>query len=241
MRGLREEIMAGYGQVDHEEKDDRTVVTEIDKAVEQKIVDALLAEFPDIGVYGEEHGKQGSEERYWLIDPIDGTESYVRGLPGVTTIIGLVEDGEVTQSYIYDPVEDVLYSAYKGQGAFADEEEIHVSKRPINRATIYVGSSTPLQRPEIMRAIKDAGVFYVGLFFGAGIKALYVATGKIEGNIYIEHGGHDWDHLPTRMLAEEAGAIFTELPNDQNKWSYAVLAPGINDTIIEAVQRELHA
>lgn len=213
LRSLRSEIMAAYGQVDHDVKEDLSVVTEIDKKVEQKIIDALNSELPDHGILGEEHGQQGSTDTYWVIDPIDGTESYVRGLPGATSMMALVEDGVAVQSYIYDPVDDIMYSAFKGGGAYADDEQIKVLNRPIDRS--IVATSTGLGRfsPEVLKDIYDTGVFYVSQYFGSGLKAVYMATGKIDGIIAYNKpggGGGPWDFIPTQLLIEEAGAKITK-------------------------------
>lgn len=240
LRSLRGEIMAAYGQIGHELKEDNSVVTKIDKLVEKKIVDALLAEFSDIGVLGEEHGQQGSQESYWLIDPIDGTESYVRGLPGVTSMIGLVENGEITQCYIYDPVEDVMYSAYKGMGAYADDKKIAVVERPLQRSIVAVSSAMPYKKPELMKAMKEAGTFYISTYYGAGCKAVYLATGKVDGVVVHNSSGGMWDYAPTAFLMKEAGAVYTEFDGlGLESRSYALLSPSIQNQLISVIKEAI--
>lgn len=80
-RSLRPMIMTSYGKVDHIVKANSTPVTEIDTALETHMKNLLLEQFPGIGFHGEEHGRSGSTETYWLIDPLDGTENYIRGRP----------------------------------------------------------------------------------------------------------------------------------------------------------------
>ena len=237
-RSLRSEIMAAYGAIEHELKDNLTVVTEIDRMVEQRIIDALSEEFPDIGFNGEEHGKHGNSDTYWLIDPIDGTESYIRGLPGVMSMIGLVENGECTQSYIYDPVHDVMYSAYKGGGAFADDEPLRVAERPLERSLIAVGSKMIYEELETVLALKNAGVYHVSQYFGAGAKGVYLATGKIDGIVYYNQGGGPWDHLPPKLLAIEAGARYTDYGNpDPERHNYTLLAPTVYEQLTKVTDR----
>ncbi len=234
--------MAAYGNIDHDLKENQTVVTEIDRRVEHKLVNALKAKYPKIGFLGEEHGQQGSKDIYWLIDPIDGTESYVRGLPGVTSIIGLVENGQVTQSYIYDPVDDVMYSAKEGQGAYADGKKINVAQRSLERSIVAVTTAILKYKPEFINELYEKGPYYVSQYFGSGIKAVYMATGKIDGLITYNlenQGGGPWDYAPTSFLACEAGAIRTTL--DQGgvmSSSYALLSPTINDDLQDFINKE---
>jgi len=238
LKSTREEIMAGYGAIDHDVKHDSTVVTEIDQSIERQITDALLAEYPDIGIHGEEFGKQGNAETYWLIDPIDGTENFVRGLPGITTIIGLMSGGEAVEAYVYDIVNDIVYSAAKGKGAYADTVPIHASVRTVDRATISIGNTITHQYPEISQALKSVGVDYIGMHHGSGIKAIYIAAGKIEGCVYMHNRGGDWDHLPTQLLMTEAGNIVTPLGDSEpGAWKYTILAPSVHEQCVSAIKR----
>lgn len=241
LKSLRGEIMTAYGKVDHELKGDLSVVTEIDKNIEKRIIEALSTKYPEIGFHGEEHGRKGSVERYWLIDPIDGTENYVRGLPGATTIIGLVENGEVTQSYIYDPVEDIVYSAFTNMGAYADDSRIYASDRELKRAFIIVATTLTISRPNFCAEVKSKGVSYVGQMYGSGIKAIYMATGKIDGLItHTPIGGGPWDFAPTAFLAKEAGAILTYFDDEGvDSRSYALLSPVINDDLIQTIKEQI--
>ena len=241
MRSVRDEILAGYGKADHDVKSDNTVVTDTDKSVERKITAALREKFPDVGIRGEEHGDSGDMDNYWLVDPIDGTENYVRGLPGITTIIALVEGGELTQSYIYDIVDDDLYWAVRGEGAFKDDTQINVVERELSRTLLTLSSNMPLRHPDVIRGLKDAGVKQMPILMGAGIKGCYVAGGKLDGILYLNHGGHEWDHRPIQLLACEAGAKFTELPLQvEGRWSYALTTPRIHDAVVKAVNQVLH-
>ncbi|MDO8265442.1 MAG: inositol monophosphatase family protein [Candidatus Saccharibacteria bacterium] len=241
LRNLRGEIMAVYGKIDHELKGDLSVVTEIDKNIEKRIVEALSAKYPEIGFHGEEHGRKGSTERYWLVDPIDGTENYIRGLPGVTTILGLVENGEVTQSYIYDPVEDVVYSAFKGMGAFANDKQISVSDRPLSRSFVMLTCNNLDLDVRLAKKITEAGAAYVGKIYGSGINAVYLCSGKIDGGVTnIAVYGGPWDFAPTSFLAKEAGAILTSFDGGSiESRSYAILNPIINEELLPIIKEQI--
>src|SRR6185295_6107029 len=95
---------------------------------EARIVELLSARFPNYGFLGEEFGeRRGRSNTRWIIDPIDGTKNFIRGIPFFATLIALEEAGEVTTGVMYAPaINDLLY-ARKGQGAFANGRQVHVS------------------------------------------------------------------------------------------------------------------
>ena len=110
-----------------ERKADASPVTLADREAEERAVAVLRAAFPDCGVLGEEYGEQGAQDRRWIIDPIDGTRSFIRGIPFFATLIALEEDGEITTGVIYAPALDDLLYAQKGQGAFDRGGRLRVS------------------------------------------------------------------------------------------------------------------
>src|SRR5881397_1692172 len=108
-------------------KADDTPVTPADREAEQAIVEILGRAFPDCGVLGEEFGGRGTKEVRWIVDPIDGTKNFVRGIGIWATLIALEERGEVTVGVIHNPVTAELYTARRGAGAFLNGERIRVS------------------------------------------------------------------------------------------------------------------
>ncbi len=98
-------------------KADQSPVTAADRAAEQVIVETLQSQFPAYGFLGEEFGEQlGTTDTRWIIDPIDGTKNFIRGIPYFATL--LEEAGEITLGVIYAPAEQTLFYAAKGFGAF---------------------------------------------------------------------------------------------------------------------------
>jgi fructose-1,6-bisphosphatase/inositol monophosphatase family enzyme len=92
-----------------ETKADQSPVTAADRAAERAIVETLRRAFPEYGVLGEEFGAQtGDADARWIIDPIDGTQNFIRGMPYFATLIALEEAGEITVGVIYAPAEDDL-------------------------------------------------------------------------------------------------------------------------------------
>src|SRR5437660_12772093 len=86
-----------------EYKADRSPVTQADRECEQRIVEILHASFPDYGIVGEEFGERPGAGARWIIDPIDGTKSFIRSMPYFATLTGLEEEGEITTGVVYAP------------------------------------------------------------------------------------------------------------------------------------------
>lgn len=117
--GFREELMRSYGNIEHHSKSDGSPVTDLDVKIETSLKAKLAARYPEIGFYGEETGKvAGSIDATWVIDPIDGTSSFIHGLSYCTNMAGLVVEGVTVASVIYQFVSDDLYTAIRGEGAY---------------------------------------------------------------------------------------------------------------------------
>src|SRR5579875_3961569 len=111
-----------------EAKPDDSPVTAADRACEKLIVDRITLEFPDDGVLGEEGARRTSRSgRQWIIDPIDGTRDFLRGIPLWAVLIGLEQDGEVVAGVAHCPRQGLLLWAARGVGAWMDGARIAVS------------------------------------------------------------------------------------------------------------------
>jgi len=126
-----------------ETKPDLTPVSEADRAVERALRDLIASERPGDSVLGEEYGDDGVADRQWILDPIDGTKNYVRGVPVWATLIALLEDGEITVGVVSSPPLGRRWWASRGNGAFVREP----------------GSDAPRQlRVSAVSALADASV-----------------------------------------------------------------------------------
>jgi histidinol-phosphatase len=110
-------------------KPDLTPVSEADRAVEQALRSELARVRPDDAVLGEEYGSEGTSTRRWILDPIDGTKNYVRGVPVWSTLIGLMEDGEVTVGVVSAPALGRRWWAARDHGAWATDPLSHAPRR----------------------------------------------------------------------------------------------------------------
>lgn len=179
------------------------VVTELDLKIEELIIDRLRKYDPSIPCVGEESGGKFAE-RMWLIDPIDGTGHFIRGIPFCTTMIALIEKGEVVFSVIHDFVRGDVYSAEAGKGSNRNKEPIRVSSRPIRQAYISLESvlKTPEQVYKFRVLQKKCAIMHT---INCGYEFALVASGKIEGRISLNPYGQVWDYAAGALLVKEAG------------------------------------
>ncbi len=201
VRAYRPKILQNHGKIDPAIKSDATPVTEFDRELEQLLRQALATFDSGIGFEGEEFGKAGNEETFWLIDPIDGTENFVRGLPFVRNMVTLIHDNRPVSTFIYKPITDELFTASEGSGAFKNAQTIHVSNRPLTRAWIEL--SSPLKSLEAVAVVQTLKPCMTG--FRTIGEFTYVAEGQLDGMLVYQAGGGPWDYAPRALLVQEAG------------------------------------
>ncbi len=205
-------------------KPDRTPVTRADREAEQAIVDTLAAAFPDVGFLGEELGARGPSERRWIVDPIDGTQNFVRRIPVWATLIALEDRGEVTVGVVYNPVTDELYTARRGGGAWLNGRRLRVSEVARLDEAQLVHAGLRLVRASgfwegFVRLVDATGRQRgFGDYWGYGL----VAEGKAE--IYAEVDLKPWDLAACKVLVEEAGGRFTDFAGRPTIYTGTALA-----------------
>lgn len=180
-------------------------LTVVDGAVERLIIDRLGRAFAGDRFVGEEGGGSYGP-RTWVIDPIDGTSNFARGIPHFCVSIAFLDGGRPAIGVIYDPIADELFAARRGGGATVNGRPMRVSgATDIRRATIELGWSSrrpPEVYTETVRRILASG----GGFHRSGSGALgiaYVADGRNDG--YFEAHINAWDALAGLVMVREAG------------------------------------
>jgi len=203
-KGFRQELMTQYGVISHTRKADMTQVTELDIKIEQSLKDQLTRSFPELGFQGEETGKFGNEQQFWLVDPIDGTSSFIRGLPFCTNMAALIDDNQTVAAIIYDFVNDVLYTAIKGEGAYRNQQKMHIDvDRQSGNLSIY--SLTNHRFNDLSTTMLNAGIKCFYPFGAAGHSYAMLAEGKIDGVSVLNTKTGAHDNAPGMLLVREAG------------------------------------
>jgi histidinol-phosphatase len=193
-----------------ERKQDHSPVTIADRECERRIVEVIRSAFPDHSILGEELGEQIGDSRKWIVDPIDGTKSFIRGIPFFASLIALEEEGEVTTGVIYAPAIDDLLYAQRGWGAFDADGPLHVSdRRTLASSMLVFGGASVLRQTGHWGAYErlvDASARQRG--YGDYFGYTFVARGQAEAMIDVDL--KPWDLAALKVIVEEAGGRFTD-------------------------------
>lgn len=229
---MRPELMKHYGSIEHNSKSDNSPVTELDIKVETTIKSRLAAQFPHIGFHGEETDDTPSTSgALWIVDPIDGTSSFIHGLPYCTNMAGLVVDGVTVASIIYQFPTDELYTAIRGKGAYRNGEKITVKNTELNNSLIFSGSFVYKNLHPIFAP------YSIGLYapLGAsGYEYTRLAAGNIQAVTKLRCGSQIHDNVPGVLLAEEAGAqliSFNEKTYTYESLSFIIGTPNVMEVV----------
>ena len=211
---LAPQLLKAQGAIEHKLKSDKTVVTEMDLIVEERLRQALAKFDKGIGFGGEETGVDFDQQTFWLADPIDGTEPFIRGMPFATNMIALIHDGEPVMSVINNFAVSEYYLAIKGEGATCNGHAIRVSDRQPDRAWLAYGVAAERQDAHGLYDELHTIVTALRRFCGAGYDYSQVARGSIEGRLAYHGHGHEWDFAPGALLVQEAGGRVANIGSD---------------------------
>ncbi len=190
-----------------ESKGHQDLVSNADRETELLIRAAIEERWPDDGIVGEEHARRvGSSGHDWVIDPIDGTANFVRGIPQWCVVIACTHQGETILGVIAEPVSGEVFHAARGEGAFLNGKPMRATGAAgLGEGSVGTGFSGRAPATNIVTAITriiDEG----GIFFRNASGALmlaYVAAGRLLG--YMEEHMNSWDCVAGLLMVEEAG------------------------------------
>lgn len=190
-----------------ESKGHQDLVSNADKDTETLVRAAIEERFPDDGIVGEEFGrKHGTSGFDWVIDPIDGTANFVRGIPQWCVAIAVAENGEAVIGVINEPSSGELFHASKGGGAFCNGNPMRASQASgIGEGSVGTGFSGRVHATNIVkvvdRIVSDGGVFFRNA--SGALMLAYVAGGRLLG--YVEEHMNSWDCVAGLLMIQEAG------------------------------------
>ncbi len=196
-------------------------VTNIDNNAEQAIIDTIKKSYPKHTIISEECGEiKGEDNDYqWVIDPLDGTTNFVKGIPHFCVSIALKVKGKLDQAVIYDPMRGELFTASRGKGAQLNGFRIRVKQHKELDGTI-LATGFPFKQKQHTDAymnmfktlfMKTADMRRAG---SAALDLAYVAAGRVDG--FFELGLKPWDTAAGELLVIEAGGLVTDLSGGHN-------------------------
>jgi histidinol-phosphatase len=217
-----------------EAKADGTPVTDADRAIERALRARLARRRPDDAVLGEEFGAAGDAGRRWVLDPLDGTEWFARGIPLWGTLIALERDGEPLVAVISAPALKRRWCAARGAGAWRDGRPIRVSSVAsvedafVAHANLYLGFAI------------DAGPLLAAARLSGGFESFLAPMLVAEGaaDAAFAPRGYVWDLLPAQLIVEEAGGTFTDFDGRRTAAGRGAVAanPALHADVLERLQ-----
>ena len=195
-------------------------VTEVDRRSEEIVQNIIRTAYPDHSFFGEEQVSadprpedevlDAAGENLWVVDALDGTTNFIRGIPQFAVSVALVQRGTITAGAVYDPSRDELFSAARGQGAFLNGRPIHVSRaRSLSESILSFGfpaSDMEKRSRTVERFLRVSPLLgSIRVFNCASLLLCYTACGRID--LTFEQGIHLWDMAAGLLLVEEAGGI----------------------------------
>jgi len=191
-------------------------VSAADKRSEKILFEELQKARPDFGFLMEEGGevpaKGRDSGRRWIIDPLDGTDNFLHGVPQWCISLALEEDGEVTHGIVYDPIKDEKFYAEKGNGAFVNSKRLRVSGRS-EMPLCMIGCGHPDRffknmnpYAKLFHAVHRTGASQRRMG-AAALDLAYIAAGRFDG--FYEHSLSPWDIAAGSLIIKEAGGTIT--------------------------------
>jgi histidinol-phosphatase len=227
-----------------ERKKDGTAVTQADREVETMARAKVASSGILLDVLGEEMGGDGataprsSGRARMIIDPIDGTEEFSRGIPTFGTLMGIERDGEIVAGFVSAPALHTHWWAYRGEGAYRDGRRLHVSSvAQLSDAMIFTTGVGPSKNQE-MRAklVRLMGSGKHGRSLGGYWQHMLVAEGAVE--VAIDLTSKPWDLAPLGIIVEEAGGRSTTLSGIRSIYKGELLSTNgkLHDEVLKLLQ-----
>ncbi len=239
-------IVRSFEQLDKVEvqsKGTNDFVTDVDISAEEAIIETIRKSYPDHTIIGEESGllKGKDDDFQWIIDPLDGTTNFIKGIPHFAVSIALKVKGKLDQAVIFDPIRGELFTASRGKGAQLNGFRIRVKNHKDLSGTI-LATGFPFKHKQHTTAymamlnalfMKSSDVRRAGC---PSLDLAYVAAGRADG--FFEIGLKPWETAAGELLIIEAGGLVTDFNggHEQVKSGNIVAA---NTHILKAVLKEI--
>jgi histidinol phosphatase-like enzyme (inositol monophosphatase family) len=224
-----------------QQKADQSPVTIADQRAEEMLRKKIHQYFPDHGIIGEEFGKEAEDKEWvWTVDPIDGTRSFIQGLPLFATLLSLLHKGEPVMGIICLPALGETVWAVKGKGTYSGDRRLHVSTHSkikdsvLATADLYCFREKKQLRfwnqlhsqAKLVRTYPDA--------FGH----LMAIRGSVD--VMVDPWAYIWDFAPCKIMVQEAGGAFMNFTGNKNSINEGSALVG-NAKLVKALQKSIQA
>src|SRR5215467_9472419 len=219
-RGLKRD----FGEIEHLQvslKGPANFVTAADHRAEEILCAELSAARPGYGFLGEEGGRREGTDRThtWIVDPLDGTSNFMHGIPHFAISIGLEREGAIVAGLVYNPINDELFTAERGKGAFLNNQRLRVAARRRLADAVVACGLPHLGRGDLALGMREVAAVQgkvAGLrrFGAASLDLAWVAAGRVDA--YWERNLSPWDIAAGLILVREAGGFASDLDGGED-------------------------
>jgi len=213
------ELLSRFNRARVMDKADGSLVTDADLMMQQELTRLLAERWPEIAMLGEEmtseeHLSALKKDRFWCLDPLDGTTNFASGLPYFAVSLALIEQGEVICGVVYDPVRQESFRADRGRGAWLNDEPLEITNRPSQLAACIGLIDLKRVGPDVAVKLIQSPPFRSHRNFGAvALEWCWMASGRAQ--LYLHGGQKLWDYAAGRLVFLESGGSAYGVADDE--------------------------
>lgn len=202
--------------LEHKEKEDKSPVTKADLEADEIIIKELKAATPQYNIRTEESDEINNDSEYtWVVDPLDGTTNFARGLPVFATTLALLKGDNIVLAVTYNPITNSKFSAHAGNGAFWNGAEIKVSdQKSFDKSIVTLGRARDEESKKKTLSTINSIYFqsHQRILGSSALELAWVASGRTEAFVCI--GLNNWDVAAGILLVKEAGGKITNFDGE---------------------------
>lgn len=225
-------------------KANNTIVTVADEEINDLVIKRVTERYPAHDIDGEEASRRHGSKYVWACDPIDGTASFIMGLPVSVFSLALVIDGQPEVGVIYAPFSDHLYWASRGRGAYMNSQPIHVSQHSLDDRVEMNVDWWPSAPWDVMQVVHDLAYekdVYVTTVGSTTHAAALVARGEFVASVFVGTKGKNVDIAAAKVIVEEAGGKVTDLFGREQRYDQdirgAIVSNGVvHEELVQAMK-----
>ena len=223
-------IIRDFGEVEKlqvSKKGPKDFVTKTDKKVEKILIEELSKSKKNYSFISEETGKikNKDKENIWIIDPIDGTNNFLHGIPHFAISIAFKSKNEIVSGLIFDPIKDEMFFAEKNKGAYLNNQRMRVSNKSTLDHCLFGSNQEGVKFTNLNTRLSGC----------ASLDLAYVASGRLDG--FFHNRINLWDIAAGVLMVEESGGILNDINKfDINNISIKASSSSINDKMLEKLK-----